>query len=114
MLDFSDRTRTGISKLISRCARFSLFVGDTILEDAVDFDDNGWEASLDEDFDWSTVGSVGPVGKELSPFNPRVSSTLGKEGQVNYSSHLTNESTLDFDLDSTIQERHQAGHKGYK
>ena len=71
----------------------------------------GGPNDLDPDKDGQqTVHSMGSSDeKDCSPFKPRVSSTPELPGAVNYSSHVTQESDIDYHLDSTTRQRHQAG-----
>ena len=110
--DLEETQTTADNSLFDQSGDSSLYPGDTILGDlhddsCVDFELNGWEATLSEnsisDQNWGTIGDPS------EEFQPRVFSTPQVAGEINYSSHKRTESTLSYDMNSSLHQRHQAG-----
>ena len=85
----------------------TMFPGDTLLGDipndtCVSFEDNGWDVILDGELSSQAASPLEHVGSDLTPFPESL-------GQVNYWSHVTEDSDLAFQLNSTIHHQHQAG-----
>ena len=76
----------------------SLFAGATILGDVVSLEDNGVDCGpvYDVDEAESTI-SWGPIGPPES-FAPRTHSSPKINGHINYSSHVTSKSSLQFTI----------------